>query len=228
MSLDEIRHSRLFDDLSEREYKFFISSTKPKCVVLSRDEVLIEEGEETSRFWIITAGRLKGARYHYDGSLDLVQIYTEGDIVNFDVAFTMNKRSPLHVSSVGASALVVIDCAVFEGDRIPRAILDKLRRNIIRLLANESVRKQYKIDVLYQRSLRARIAVFLRHMSEKTGSDVFDINMDREQFAQYLGVNRSALSHALSVMRKGGIIGFHKGHFEILDKGALDGKNDVL
>ncbi|MDR1953312.1 MAG: Crp/Fnr family transcriptional regulator [Clostridiales Family XIII bacterium] len=223
-----MRHVRLFDGLSEQEYERFLSAAKPECIVLSRDEVLVEEGEETSRFWIITAGRLKGARYHYDGSLDLVQVYTEGDIVNFDVAFTMNKRSPLHVSSVGASSLVAIDSAVFESNRISRDILDKLRRNIIHLLANESVKKQYKIDVLYQRSLRARIGVFLRHMSEKTGSDVFDVNMDREQFAQYLGVNRSALSHALSVMRKAGIIRFHKGHFEILDKEALDGKNDAL
>jgi Mn-dependent DtxR family transcriptional regulator len=40
--------------------------------------------------------------------------------------------------------------------------------------------------------------------------------MDREQFAQYLGVNRSALSHELARMREDGLIEFHKGSFKVL------------
>jgi CRP-like cAMP-binding protein len=84
------------------------------------------------------------------------------------------------------------------------------------MIADESMRKQYKIDVLYKKSLRARISTFLQHMSEKTQSPRFDIGMNREQLAQYLGVNRSALSHELSLMQQDGLIGFTKSRFELL------------
>jgi CRP-like cAMP-binding protein len=130
----------------------------------------------------------------------------------------------LQISSACAAELIAFDADIFAEGCSSAGAAEKLRMNVIRLLADESVRKQYKIDVLYQKSLRARIAVFLRHMSEKVGADAFEINMDREQFARYLGVNRSALSHALSIMRRDGIIRFRKGRFEILDKQALEEK----
>jgi hypothetical protein len=78
------------------------------------------------------------------------------------------------------------------------------------------MRKQYKIDVLYKKSLRARVRIFLLHMAEKAGRQSFDIGMDREQLARFLGVNRSALSHELSLMRSDGLIRFSKSKFELL------------
>jgi CRP-like cAMP-binding protein len=107
-----------------------------------------------------------------------------------------------------------------KGARRSDGISDELRGvligNIVRILADESLRKQYKIDVLYKKSLRARIRTFLQHMNEKTESLSFDVGMDREQLAQYIGVNRSALSHELSLMRQEGLILFSKSRFELL------------
>jgi CRP-like cAMP-binding protein len=225
MSLKEIRNSRLFAELTQSEYDAFLETADLEYIDLSKEEVLVDEGERVRAFWIVAEGRLKGSRYRYDGSLDLVHLYTEGDIVGLDVVCTKTQKSPLQISSMNASRLVAFDMRGFDRDRLAERTHAKLQANIVRILADESIRKQYKIDVLYQKSLRARIAVFLRNMSEKVGGDVFEINMDREQFAQYLGVNRSALSHALSVMRKEGIIRFRKGHFEILNKQALDERN---
>jgi CRP-like cAMP-binding protein len=127
----------------------------------------------------------------------------------------------LQVSSIGGSEVVAIDYDALlrnaQTDENPSgAVRGKIKGNIIRLLADENMRKQYKIDVLYKKSLRGRISTFLEHMREKSGSDTFDIGMDREHFAQYLGVNRSALSHELSLMRKDGLIAFRKSRFELL------------
>ncbi|MDR1028907.1 MAG: Crp/Fnr family transcriptional regulator [Clostridiales Family XIII bacterium] len=219
-----LKDRRVFEGLSKIEYDAFAAIAHTEFVSLETGTVLIEEGEKTETFWIIALGRLRGARYYYDGTLDLVQMYAEGDIVGLDVTCTKTKKSPLEIASMEDAELVSFDISDFGDARLPTVTRDKLRGNIVRLLADESIRKQYKIDVLYQKSLRRRIAVFLRHMSEKKGSPSFEINMDREQFARYLGVNRSALSHTLSVMRKDGVISFRKGHFEILDKQALDEK----
>ncbi|MDR2157483.1 MAG: Crp/Fnr family transcriptional regulator [Clostridiales Family XIII bacterium] len=224
MMAQKVRESPLFAGLSMREYDALIDVWQPETVILSKDGILIEEGGRASAFWIVTDGRLKGARYHYDGRLDLVHLYAERDIVGLDVICTRTRKSPLRISAVDAARLAAFHAAVLDGNRLSEETTGRLRMNIIRILADESIRKQYKIDVLYQRSLRARIAVFLRHMSEKVGEDVFDVNMDREQFAHYLGVNRSALSHALSLMSKEGVIRFRKGRFEILNKQALEEK----
>jgi CRP-like cAMP-binding protein len=106
--------------------------------------------------------------------------------------------------------------AMMEKDALPEDLRERLYENIIHVLANENIKKLYKINVLYKRSLRERILSFLQNIATRTGSDSFRINMDREQFAQYLGVNRSALSHELSRMRQEGIISCRKDFFELL------------
>ena len=68
----------------------------------------------------------------------------------------------------------------------------------------------YKTDVLSRRTLRERVTTYLSIIREKRGSDTFDIGMTQEQFAQYLCVNRSALSKELNAMRREKLIDFRK------------------
>ncbi|MDR0851534.1 MAG: Crp/Fnr family transcriptional regulator [Clostridiales Family XIII bacterium] len=190
----------------------------PVFRTLTEGEILVDEDDIQDTFVYILSGKFKGERYHYDGSMELVEVYTKDDLIGLDVACTRNQKSHLRVSSVTVSDVAEFNVNVFLNNVFSDRLMTKTTRNLIRLLADENIKKQYKIDVLYKKSLRARIVVFLRNMSRKTDNSVFEINMDREQFAQYLGVNRSSLSHELSLMRQEGIINVHKGHFEILDE----------
>ena len=57
---------------------------------------------------------------------------------------------------------------------------------------------------------RARILAHLQLMAAKSGSDTFWIHMNQERFAQYLSVNRSALSAELNAMRREGLMDFQR------------------
>jgi CRP-like cAMP-binding protein len=122
----------------------------------------------------------------------------------------------LQISCVKFAEVVAFDRDLIMGPSVRGAVRDTITANILRILADDSMRKQYKIDVLYKKSLRTRIRTFLLHMAEKTDSSSLDIGMDREQFARFLGVNRSALSHELSLMRRDNLIAFSKSKFELL------------
>ena len=88
--------------------------------------------------------------------------------------------------------------------------------NIIHLLSDISIRQMYKIQVISKHGLRDRIMAHLLIMQRKRNTEVFDIRMSQEQLAQYLCVNRSALSYELNKMKKEGLIDFKKSKFKIL------------
>ena len=73
-----------------------------------------------------------------------------------------------------------------------------------------------KIEILVEKGLRKRIMLYFGVLSRKSGSDEFSVKMSREQLAQYLGVNRSALSSELNDMKREGIIDFEKERFRFL------------
>jgi CRP-like cAMP-binding protein len=211
---------RLFQGIEPNEYEILKERLKLYPRRLAGGEILVEEGEKTDMFWLLVSGSLQGARCYPDGGFDLVQLYAPDDVVCLDVVCTRSRRSLLQISSIEKSEIIAVNYDALTSSDPSKGKMhgvgrEMIKANIVQLLADESMRKQYKIDVLYKKSLRARISTFLQHMREKTGSDTFDIGMDRERFAQYLGVNRSALSHELSLMRKDGLIEFRKSRFEI-------------
>lgn len=78
--------------------------------------------------------------------------------------------------------------------------------NILKTIAHENVRKYYKIEILSRKSIRERILIYFSIQQKMKKSDTFSIPFDRQQLAEYLCVNRSALSHELSLMQKEGIL----------------------
>ena len=209
-------NSKLFDGFSSGECDRFLEFAKPIEKQLKKNEVLCDEGIPVDSFAILLSGRLKGAKYRYNGTLDLIEIYTKNDIVNLETVCTATRLSPVRISAMEDSEILLFDRNIIQVVELTENNFYKIHENIIHILANENIKKLYKIDVLYKKALRDRIMVFLRLMEKRLNKSEFHIRMDREQFAQYLGVNRSALSHELSNMRKDGIIDFRKDYFKIL------------
>ena len=224
--MDIMRASKLFINLTDDEYKKVIDIIQPRLIKLSSNEILFNEHDEINYLWIVKNGRLQSARIQYDGTYQLNYLYSRGGIIGVDIANTRTRISPFLVSVTETAELYQVPYTIIADERIPNELREKISRNVIRILANNLIKRQFKIDILHKKGVRTRISMFLKFMSEKRESQIFDIDMDREQFAQYLGVNRSVLSHELSRMRSEGIINFHKGHFEILEMKTLRSESE--
>lgn len=67
------------------------------------------------------------------------------------------------------------------------------------------------------KSLRERLLSYLSEQALEHGSSHFTIPFDRQQLADYLAVDRSAMSNELSKMQKDGLITYHKSEFKLND-----------
>ena len=73
-----------------------------------------------------------------------------------------------------------------------------------------------KIEHISQRKLRDKILSYLSDFSKREGSTVFTIPFNRQELADYLSADRSALSNELGKLRKEGILEFHRNKFRLL------------
>jgi CRP-like cAMP-binding protein len=92
-------------------------------------------------------------------------------------------------------------------------------RRLLTIISNENIRKHYRLAILSTRGLRDRILIYLSMQAGRAGNSTFSIPFSRDELASFLCVNRSALSHELSLMEQDGLIRFHKNEFSLL----LDG-----
>jgi CRP-like cAMP-binding protein len=75
-----------------------------------------------------------------------------------------------------------------------------------------------KIQHITQKTTRDKVMSYLSEQAVLAGRDRFDIPFNRQELADYLSVERSALSATLSDMKRDGLIDYHKNSFRILKR----------
>ena len=91
----------------------------------------------------------------------------------------------------------------------------KLIRNLVSVLANKILILNDKITHVGKRSTRDKILSYLSTESIRQASLSFDIPFDRQQLADYLCIDRAAMSTEISKLQKEGYLKTNKNHFEL-------------
>ena len=92
----------------------------------------------------------------------------------------------------------------------------RLIQNLLSIMAQKNLMLTRKITHMSRRTTREKLLSYLSEQSAKAGSEVFDIPFNRQQLADYLSVDRSAMSAELGRMRNEGLLRFNRNHFELL------------
>ena len=93
---------------------------------------------------------------------------------------------------------------------------DRLLRNYISIVAKKGLVLHERIDCLLRPTIREKILTYLQCIAREQQKRTFTIPMNRNSMAEYLNVERSALSRELSYMKRDGIIDYHKNTFRLI------------
>ena len=90
--------------------------------------------------------------------------------------------------------------------------------NLVRMLAQKNLNLSGKIRHITPKTIRGRLLSYLSAQSIRQSSYVFDIPFNRQQLADYLNVDRSAMCHELTRMQQEGLVDFHKNSFRLIQR----------
>ena len=161
---------------------------------------------------------LEGTAYiHKDSDLGTRNLVVElgpGDMFGEAAVCAGVRKSPFRVLSATFCEVLYIRM-----DRVVRPALpvcpfrSRLVENLLRWISQKNLDLNEKLDTLSHRSLRDRIKSYLSRQARINGSSEFAIPFSRNDLADYLNVDRSALSRELCRMKKEGLIEFEKNRF---------------
>ena len=215
--LEYMMESRLFSGFSAEECIAVENILNPYFRFFSKNETVYDEDDEIKCIGQILRGKLIGEKFNLDGKAHLVHTFGRKDVIGLDTIYSTKQESPITYTAAEDTMILMFPHSVADDqEQVPSNLQIKMKNNMIRLLADENIKSLYKLEVLSKRALRCRVRTFLSIMAKKSGKNTFHIGMDREQFAQYLCVNRSALSNELGLMKKDGLITYDKDMFTLL------------
>ena len=87
---------------------------------------------------------------------------------------------------------------------------------MLRLVANNNLIFDQKIQVISKRTTREKLMTYLMNQMKLQNNSSFTIPYDRQELADYLEVDRSGLSVQISKLRKEGVLECEKSRFTLL------------
>ena len=214
--IDLMAASRLFAGFSREECVELQNALRPVLRTYHRHEMVLNTGEYVNRIGLVRSGRLTCEKFYYAGNSHLISVLEPMDLVGIESVATPTRISPVTVTSQAYTSILFFDYDLLTAETVlHRTQKMRIMENMIHILGNEGIRQMYKIEVLSKRSLRGRVMTYLWLMAQKLRADSFSIRMTQEQLAQYLCVNRSALSSELNAMEREGLIQFTRDQFTI-------------
>ena len=94
----------------------------------------------------------------------------------------------------------------------------RLIQNLLRILAEANVGFENRGRHMSRRTTREKLLSYLSQQALQRGSRTFETPYNRQELADYLGVDRSAMSSELGRMKAEGILNYRKNWFELIEK----------
>lgn len=212
--LESVINSGLLNELKKSEYLEAFEQLKISGRNYKSGETIFFEGDIIDKFCIVRKGSVRSEKTYLNGEVHIVDLFDEGSVFGLAFALSRSRISALDFISNEASEIVFVSMHSIRKSKFS----DNMNTALNYMMADSNIKMSHKIEILAERGLRERIMVYLHVLQAKSGTDTVTIKMSREQLAQYLCVNRSALSNELSKMKKDGIIDFKGSRFTILEK----------
>ena len=215
--MESLRKSELFAGVGEAELREMLGCLAPRVAEYGRGEVILAAGARTESFGIVLRGGVLIVQDDYWGNRNILAALGPGEL--FAESFAARPDAPLSVSAVADAPAAVMFLALRRVLGTCPTACPHHRRIIENLLSALSVRNQRlneKLTHVSQRTTRQKLLSYLSAEAQRKGTPVFEIPFNRQQLADYLSVDRSALSAELSRLKAEGVLDYHRSAFRIL------------
>ena len=217
-----LKNSNMFRGVSEDEIKSMLSCLDAKVVSYKKGAYLLHSGEIIHTIGFVISGMVLIQKEDYWGNCTILQEIAPGFI--YAEAYACLPDMPADVYVTAAMDTTIMEFNVkkmFSVCSSACTFHNRLIQNLMSTMALKTVRLTKKIEIVTKKTIRDRLLSYLSNESIRNQKDDFVIPFNREQLADYLSVDRSALSNEISKLQKEGILKSSKNHFTLLSKDLL-------
>lgn len=214
--LSILKKSLLFHNIEESELLHLLKCLDAQIKSYKKGEIIFSEGKNYEQSGILISGALQIVQYDFIGNrsilaeIEPLQLFAEAyALCHFELPVNIEAACDSNILMLN-SKKISTPCST------PCPFHLIIINNLLKILATNNIKLNAKIQCLSKRSTREKILNYLYSQAKKYKSNTFEIPFDRQNLADYLCVERSAMSAEISKLSKEQIIETKKNKFKLL------------
>ena len=204
----------LFHGIREEELSEMLPCLNAHKRIYQKSEIVIRTGETVSEIGLVVEGSVNVVVNFYWGNSHIFGHIGKGDVFALNFAAIPGREVNCDVVAAEDTEILFVDMhRLLSTCQNNCPYHGRLIHNLIRISAEKSLRLSNRMMHIAPKSIRERLLSYFSEQAIENRSPRFSIPFSRQQLADYLGVDRSALSNELSKMQRDGLITYRKNDF---------------
>lgn len=218
-----LSQTMLFRGISAEEIQGMLGCLGAEQKSYTKGETIYRAGECVQSMGMVLSGSVQIESDDPWGNKSILDRVPPGAV--FAETYACVPDEPMMVSAVAAEKTEVVflhaarlmhPCdTICPGHR-------RLSANLLRISAQKNLILSRRIFHTTPKTIRGRVVSYLSFQAAREGKTDFTIPFNRQQLADYLSVDRSALSNELSKMQKEGLLSVNKNRFSVKNTEILN------
>lgn len=226
--LDILNEMPIFSNIDDEKILSILKARGSKIQSYEKDEYVWMAGEKSNRIGIVLSGCVIVEKADFRGNRTIVAKVCEGDIFGETFSFMGLEKLPVNViATTNCEVLTVDGDMLINSSSFDAAVHNQIIRNLLSIISKKNMALSSNLEHLSKRVTKEKIMSFLHEQSKIKNKKRFVISYNRQELADYLCVDRSALSKELCKLKAQGVIKFRKNRFEILNQNNDQSSTDV-
>lgn len=214
--------TKLFDCILAEEIAAILKCLKAKKVHYKKNRLISVCGDKIESIGVILSGSVQVIKDDAAGRQTILSVFGQGETFAETLVCAGVQKSDVNVlAAVETDVLFLNYSQVVHTCTNACAFHSKLIQNMLKILAQKSLVMNKKISYLVIKGMRQKLSAYIWEQYTSTGNPEIEIPFTRNELADFLNVDRSAMSRELCRMRDDGLIEFHKNRFRILNQDGI-------
>lgn len=214
MDFSFLSQTLFFHGISEEKIKELLQSLKSHIKTFDKGDTIYQAGDTVQALGLILSGSVNIENDDVWGNKSLISHVGAGHIFAETYACIPDQPLMVRVVSAEKTKILFLNVAQFiDSQKNDGGCYHQLLKNLLQITSRKNLELSRRILHTSSKSVRGRLISYFSEQAIVHGSDQFTIPLNRQQLADYLGVDRSALSNELSKMQKDQLLTYHKNTF---------------
>ncbi len=222
MDYNFLSKTKLFMGCTAKEIEHMLICLKHKVKKFDKNQYIYNVGQVVTDLCLILSGSVQVENVDVVGNKSILDIVKQGDIFAESYACIPDQPILVDVKTCEDTEILFINIPALFSESNSCGHGAKLIQNLLRVSSKKNLNLSMKIFHSSSKTIRGRLVSYFSEQISLQGTCDIKIPLDRQQLADYLGVERTALSKELGKMRDDGLIKFHKNEFRIMTRERLD------
>ena len=213
---DVLKKNILFRTMSDDDIRKVVDTMDPHVRKFRKHDMIAQDGDHVTSMAIVLSGCVHLFHIDPNGNSNLLDVLGPGDMMGMLNAVGKYR---LHISAEATEkteALFLNVDSLLRENVLTAPTQIRFLQNLTMALAQKAHRLTIKLEDSIRRSTREKLQDYLSAKYHKAKSRTFSIPLNRQELADFLFVDRSAMSNELCKMRDEGLLKFEKSKFELL------------